>query len=89
MITILLIFSILILFTLSVYLFSKAEEESQRDLRTFDHPTLREDSVFVSTIQQGKVQETWCYINDLRSRLKQANVAVKDAPTTLENIFKG
>jgi hypothetical protein len=88
MITILLVFSILILFALSVYLFSKAEEESQWRKQKVANSALEHEAVVISTIQQGKVQETWCYINDLRSRLKHANVTVKDAPTTLEHIFK-
>jgi len=89
MITILLVFSILILFALSVFLFSKAEEEAQFNVGRANHPILANDSVVISTIQQGKVQETWCYINDLRSRLKQANVVVEDAPLTIDHIFKG
>ncbi|MEM9674744.1 MAG: hypothetical protein ACFB15_14070 [Cyclobacteriaceae bacterium] len=89
MITLVLVFSILILFTLSVYLFSKAEEEAQRNRQQLANSTLQHKTVVISTIQQGKVQETWCYIDDLRSRLKQANVVMKDSPATLENIFKG
>lgn len=87
MITLLLIFSILILFSLSVYLFSKAEQESQWRRKRSNHPALEREAVLISTIQQGKVQETWCYINDLRSRLKHANVKMEDAPATIDHFF--
>nr|WKN34182.1 hypothetical protein K4G66_17530 [Tunicatimonas sp. TK19036] len=87
MITLLLVFSILLLFPISVYLFSKAEQESQNIIDRANHPSLTEEPVFISTIQQGKVQETWCYVNDFRSRLKHANVTIKNSPDTLERFF--
>ena len=87
MITLLLIFSILLLFPISVYLFSKAEQESQYFEDTANNPSLTDEPVFISTIQQGKVQETWCYVNDFRSRLKQANVSLNNSPDTLDRFF--
>ncbi|WKN43998.1 hypothetical protein [Tunicatimonas pelagia] len=87
MVTILLVFCIFILFILSVYLFSKAEQEArlrrQRDL----YQSLDQEAVLITTIQQGKVQETWCYINDIRSQFKQANVTMKNTPATIDGFF--
>ena len=87
MITLLLIFSILLLFPVSVYLFSKAEQETRYRKKIASQCSLTDEPVFISTIQQGKVQETWCYVNDFRSRLKHANVSIKNAPATLDHFF--
>ncbi|MEM6845586.1 MAG: hypothetical protein AAF632_25465 [Bacteroidota bacterium] len=88
MVTTLLVFCIFVLFVLSVYLFSKAEQESYQRKRKNLHPSLNREAVLITTIQEGKVQETWCYINDTESRFKQANVALDNAPATLEGFFR-
>ncbi|MEQ9438868.1 MAG: hypothetical protein RIG62_07450 [Cyclobacteriaceae bacterium] len=49
--------------------------------------SLDEDPVFISTVQEGKVQETWCYVNDFRSKLKHANIALTSTPASLDHFF--
>ncbi len=87
MTTILLVFCIFILLVLSVYLFSKAEQEAQLRKQKDLYLALDREAVLITTIQQGKVQETWCYINDIRSRFKQANVTIENAPATIDGFF--
>ncbi|MEM8970250.1 MAG: hypothetical protein AAGE93_27795 [Bacteroidota bacterium] len=87
MVTTVLVFCILILFVLSVYLFSKAEQETYQSKQKNLHPALDREAVLITTIQQGKVQETWCYINDTNVNFKQANVTDESIPATLEGLF--
>ena len=87
MITVVLVFCILVLYFLSVYLFSKADQEDRsRRLRNMN-PPLEHEAVLISSIEQGKVQERWCYINDIRSQVKHANVSLENAPMTIEGYF--